>query len=448
LQRNSWSQTFPSFLQIKQTTAPELFKQSKTKQTQKHKREKMSNRNHSGFPLVMAASSSGAGYYHPTQLAAAPGSASQAQFYGQQLLAGLSDSALGSMFDGSKLSMKPMVPSVPKPPAIHQSLNISLADYYNGAARKMRITRDALCSECHGRRTLENTDFSCEPCGGTGNIETPVGINSTMSTPYTRKTRCEQCLGSGVKIPEDKKCWSCLGVGLISEAVVVTVDIEPCGDLNAPILLLGQGHQVLPDAAGTQTGDISVKLVLAADSHYVRVGTRLYFEKQIDIFDAVLGVAFEHEFIDGRRFVFRCTDVVRDGQLFVASVSALAAQTEEETADRQADGDNGGRDDSSDSSSSAATEDKKAPQTASATAPDYVFIRLCFRYPVELLASPERESYFVSREKTSLLFSDNLCGQADGRIISVLVTPTKQQANYFDMNFPQQQQLKNKVQSF
>lgn len=104
--------------------------------------------------------------------------------------------------------------------SVLQLIEISLAEAYNGATKKMKVTRSRLCKECKGKGGKEDSIAECKACSGTGRVARLVrmGFMTTQTI-----TQCEECRGRG-KIITDK-CKVCSARMVVEEEKVLELDI-------------------------------------------------------------------------------------------------------------------------------------------------------------------------------------------------------------------------------
>jgi DnaJ-class molecular chaperone len=104
--------------------------------------------------------------------------------------------------------------------SVLQLLEITLVEAYNGASRKMKVTRSRLCKECNGKGGKEDSVAECTVCSGTGRVTRlmRMGFMTTQTI-----TQCEECKGRG-KIIKDK-CKKCNGNMVVEEEKVLELDI-------------------------------------------------------------------------------------------------------------------------------------------------------------------------------------------------------------------------------
>lgn len=104
-------------------------------------------------------------------------------------------------------------------------LPCTLEELYNGALRKMNITRTRICATCTGKGT-SNVDAvkRCDRCRGSGSTVQIVQVAPGFVTQM--RTVCPNCDGSGQTISKRHRCKSCGGKRVFAAAKELDVYIE------------------------------------------------------------------------------------------------------------------------------------------------------------------------------------------------------------------------------
>ncbi len=205
--------------------------------------------------------------------------------------------------------------------AKRQKILVTLEDIFQGKEKPCRVVVDRLCSQCNGKRTLEDKDLTCPTCSGAGQINQLNG-SLGFATPYQRSMRCGTCAGEGVVVPPDVACWQCLGAGLLGEPIVFQVQI-PLGviDLKSPIILAQQGDASLK--AGEAAGDLEFMLELVDHPYWALVGNLFYCVKEIPILDAIQGKSFELSLCNGEKKTCFSKTIMQDNQIMCLTESRV-----------------------------------------------------------------------------------------------------------------------------
>ena len=108
---------------------------------------------------------------------------------------------------------------------------------------------------------------------------------------------CDDCRGEGTSIAAEDRCPSCNGNKLSSarQRKVVEVAIEKGMKDNEKITLRGMADE----APGKEAGDLVFVLQMQKHAVFKRRGADLYMDKDITLLEALTGVKFVLEHMDG-----------------------------------------------------------------------------------------------------------------------------------------------------
>jgi len=90
-----------------------------------------------------------------------------------------------------------------------KDLPVTLEDLYNGITKKMKITKNVVCSQCEGTGAASKKSFICQACGGSGVRVIVRQFGLGMITK--QQVRCDECNGEGEAIPYKDRCKICSG---------------------------------------------------------------------------------------------------------------------------------------------------------------------------------------------------------------------------------------------
>ena len=168
---------------------------------------------------------------------------------------------------------------------IQQRMNITFDEAVFGAKKKIRLTKNVQCSDCHGSGAKNGSSkHTCPTCGGRGQVET---VQQTILGAMRSVRTCSTCGGTGEVI--DTPCPTCHGTGAVRKTVELTVDIPAGigGGANSPVLTLrGQGE---PGTNGGPAGDLYIVLNIGKHDTFTRKGDDLYMTLPINFTQAALG---------------------------------------------------------------------------------------------------------------------------------------------------------------
>jgi molecular chaperone DnaJ len=180
---------------------------------------------------------------------------------------------------------------VPRGRDISIDIELSFRESIFGVTRKVLVTKDSTCSKCAGSGAEPGTKTkTCPTCNGKGQIvesrRSPFGVFSVTSP-------CGTCQGRRV-VPE-KPCSLCRGHGVERREEEVTIVTPPGIDSGQVIRLAGLGEAI----SGGTTGDLYVKVHVRPDPKFRKEGYNLITDLPIKITDALMGVEYTLDTLDG-----------------------------------------------------------------------------------------------------------------------------------------------------
>ncbi|KAH6767496.1 DNAJ-like protein 2 [Perilla frutescens var. hirtella] len=170
-------------------------------------------------------------------------------------------------------------------------LRVSLEDLYNGATRKISISRNILCPKCKGKGLKSGASRRCYACQGTG----------TRITSQLIRHVCDECRGSGEIITERDKCSQCKYKKVVQEKKVLEVNVEKGMHHSQKIVFSGEADEA-PD---TITGDIIVVLQQKEHHKLKRKSDDLHIKHKLNITEALCGFQFVLTHLDGRKLLIK-----------------------------------------------------------------------------------------------------------------------------------------------
>jgi molecular chaperone DnaJ len=169
---------------------------------------------------------------------------------------------------------------------LEYQVNVPFWTAIRGGVMRLNITRQDVCSNCHGNGYIEQPGV-CPQCKGKGTIEQTGGRMKFNVT-------CPRCLGTGKNI---STCPVCHGEGVVSRTEPLEVRIKPGTRDGQRIRIPGKGNAGLH---GGPHGDLYV--IIRTESHPVfrREGDDIYVTVPVTASEAGLGAKVEVPTIDGR----------------------------------------------------------------------------------------------------------------------------------------------------
>jgi molecular chaperone DnaJ len=178
--------------------------------------------------------------------------------------------------------------TAPQPGAdIHAALTISFEESMLGGERQVVVTRQDVCSACHGAGAVRTPEGRCAPCHGSGKVRWARG-----HMVFTKS--CAACQGSGRQ--RSQRCAVCAGHGLHVRTEAVPVTLPPGVAEGARLRIADRGHA---GRRGARHGDVYVTVHVQPHPQFRRDGDDLFVDVPIGVHDAVLGARVEVPSLDG-----------------------------------------------------------------------------------------------------------------------------------------------------
>lgn len=105
-------------------------------------------------------------------------------------------------------------------------MSVTLEELFNGATRKLAISKKVVCDKCEGRGTKSPSvgNTKCSGCKGTG---ARVRVEHVGPSIVQRiESKCPDCMGSGEVIPAKDRCKNCDGKKIVREKKIIEVHID------------------------------------------------------------------------------------------------------------------------------------------------------------------------------------------------------------------------------
>jgi len=169
---------------------------------------------------------------------------------------------------------------------LEYQVNVPFWTAIRGGVMRLNITRQDVCSTCHGQGTLE-APGKCPECNGTGQI-TQTGGRMKFNV------QCPRCHGTGKNLTT---CPTCHGEGTVTHTEPLEVRIKPGTRDGQRIRVPGKGNA---GAHGGGPGDLYA--IIRAGDHPVfhRDGDDISLTVPVSATEAALGAKIEVPTIDGR----------------------------------------------------------------------------------------------------------------------------------------------------
>jgi len=174
---------------------------------------------------------------------------------------------------------------------ISTEIQISFKDSIFGVNRKILITKTSACDVCLGKGAKAGTKMEkCKTCNGQGKVHE---VKRTILGSIQSTKICETCIGSG-EVPKEL-CEKCHGAGVLRKEEEIALEI-PAGIRDGEMVRMsGRGEAV---KNGT-TGDLYIKINVATHPIFKREGHDLVMNLNLKLSDALLGMEYPIETLDG-----------------------------------------------------------------------------------------------------------------------------------------------------
>ncbi len=175
---------------------------------------------------------------------------------------------------------------------ISTEIHIPFSDSIFGTSRKILITKTSECLTCHGSGAKSGSGMvTCKHCNGQGKIhETKRTFLGSISSTKI----CEDCRGSG-EVPKEI-CEKCKGKGVLRREEEISIVI-PAGIRDGEMIRMsGMGEAV----SGGAAGDLYIKINVTSHGVFKRDGHDLVMNLNLKLSDALLGVKYTIETLDGQ----------------------------------------------------------------------------------------------------------------------------------------------------
>jgi len=169
---------------------------------------------------------------------------------------------------------------------LEYQVNVPFWTAIRGGVMRLNISRHDVCSNCHGKGSLE-APGKCPECNGTGQI-TQTGGRMKFNV------QCPRCHGTGKNLTT---CPTCHGEGTVSKTEPLEVRIKAGTRDGQRIRIPGKGNA---GAHGGSPGDLYV--IIRTEEHPIfrRDADDIYLTVPVSATEAALGAKIEVPTIDGR----------------------------------------------------------------------------------------------------------------------------------------------------
>jgi len=169
---------------------------------------------------------------------------------------------------------------------LEYQVNVPFWTAIRGGVMRLNISRQDVCSTCHGQGAIESPG-KCPECGGSGQI-TQTGGRMKFNV------QCPRCHGTGKNL---STCPTCHGNGTVANSEPLEVRIKAGTRDGQRIRLPGKGNA---GAHGGAAGDLYA--IIRTENHPIfrRDADDIYLTVPVNATEAALGSKIEVPTIDGR----------------------------------------------------------------------------------------------------------------------------------------------------
>ena len=175
---------------------------------------------------------------------------------------------------------------------VEASVTIPFDLSVRGGKIALKLPLHAPCEACKGTGAEPGTGAQeCPMCHGTGTVQ-----ESQVGFAFSRT--CPQCFGRGTVVATP--CRTCRGTGRTEKTRRLRINIPRGVADRQRIRLAGQGE---PGKNGGPSGDLIVRVHIAADERFERKGNDVHSEATINMVQAALGTQIEVGTVQGKASV-------------------------------------------------------------------------------------------------------------------------------------------------
>jgi molecular chaperone DnaJ len=169
---------------------------------------------------------------------------------------------------------------------LEYQVNVPFWTAIRGGVMRLNISRQDVCSNCHGQGFLESPG-KCPECGGSGQI-------TQTSGRMKFNVQCPRCHGTGKNL---STCPVCHGESTVARTEPLEVRIKPGTRDGQRIRLAGKGNA---GSHGGAPGDLYAIIRTEGHPIFRRDGDDIYLTVPVSATEAALGAKIEVPTIDGR----------------------------------------------------------------------------------------------------------------------------------------------------
>lgn len=193
---------------------------------------------------------------------------------------------------------------------IVSEISITLEQAYNGATKKLAISKGVICSQCEGHGGPKDAKVECKQCNGRGSR---TYMKYHASVLHQTEVTCNACKGKGKMMSEKDRCTTCKGLCVIKTRKILEVYIPKGAPHKHKIVFNGEADE----KPNVITGDLVVILNEKEHPVFRREGVDLYMTYKISLYQSLTGFVAEITHLDERKILVNCTNCgfIRHGDI-------------------------------------------------------------------------------------------------------------------------------------
>jgi len=158
---------------------------------------------------------------------------------------------------------------------------VSLEELYKGVTKKIKVTRNIICSKCKGNGLKEDAKENvCMDCNGSG---VKIQVIKQGSFVQQIQTTCSKCKGKGKNIHKNDECTMCIGKKVVSDIQILEIIVKK-GMSNGEYILFKEMSNQEP---GCKTGNLIFVIKEKVHSIFKRVGDHLFMNYDLPLLSAL-----------------------------------------------------------------------------------------------------------------------------------------------------------------
>ena len=204
-----------------------------------------------------------------------------------------------NMFPFSDFLKKHMYEEDEKINDIVIDIEITLKDVYFGKEIIKEIKKRVCCHQCNGVGYTKIDEIKCNKCDGMGQF---IDLREIMPGMMKQTTNiCSHCKGKGSINNPAYNCKNCKGFKYLNQTVHKKIIIDKGIADKSKLIYNQEGNY---SVNRNKKGNLIVNIKVLPDNNFIRIGNHLLYHNEIDLIDALTGIEYTIQKIDGT--IIRC----------------------------------------------------------------------------------------------------------------------------------------------